>query len=61
VAFGTLNVNEASLAIAAALLHDAGKIQTMNPSGMNPQVAQLYLSLLDYTQTRLTQRYSNTG
>jgi len=45
VAFGTLNVNEASLAIAADLLHDAGKIQTMHPSGMNPQVAHEVLTL----------------
>ena len=60
VALGTLNVNEASLAIAAALLHDAGKIQTMNPSGMNPSVAHevLTLTLLEPALMKLQHTWS---
>jgi hypothetical protein len=45
VATGTLNSKEVSLAIVAALLHDMGKIETMNHSGVSRLVEHEVLSL----------------
>lgn len=45
MATGTLNSKEAALSIVAALLHDLGKIETMNHSGFSQMVPHEVLSL----------------
>lgn len=61
VANNTLNPKEAALAITAALLHDAGKIVTMQPGNDNPSVAHevLTLTVLEPALIRLQQQWSS--
>lgn len=60
VAQHTLNPKEAALAIVAALLHDAGKIVTMQPIDGQPTVAHevLTLTVLEPALSRLQQQWS---
>lgn len=60
VASHTLSPKEAGLAITAALLHDAGKIVTMQPTNNNPFVAHevLTLTVLEPALLRLQKQWS---